>query len=109
MSVTLKHVRSVYKLLKKQERWTRKTFARDDQGVAVDEYSKDACSWCMTGAIRKERAWMATGPITIKVRKMYPRRLKSILSEIAAFNDHGDTTHEDVLKVIESVIKDLRT
>ena len=109
MSVKLKHVRNVYKLLKKQERWTRGTFARNNQGAPVDEYSRDACSWCMTGAIRKSLAWLATGPISIKVRKMYPGRSDPQLGEIAAFNDHGDTTHEDVLKVIESVIKDLRT
>ena len=108
MSVTLDQARNLYKLLKERKRWTRGVFARDKQGVSVDEYSKDACSWCITGAIRKSSAWMATTPISNKVRKMYPGRLNPLQSDIAAFNDHGDTTHEDVLKVIKSVIKDLR-
>ena len=83
--------------------WTQEKFARDADGDAVLAKSPRACAWCAEGALYAvEKNFLAVGEAI------------SLLDDLAKdqeydsacdFNDHPDTTREDVLDLYNKAIK----
>jgi hypothetical protein len=46
-------LRSAADLIEPEGAWTKGAFARCNDGIAIFYTSPDACSWCVSGAIRK--------------------------------------------------------
>ena len=44
-------LRAARKLIEKPENWCKGSFARDPSGTAVDLASRNACAWCVWGAV----------------------------------------------------------
>lgn len=63
---------------------------------------------CLVGAcgeatlpLESEEYSMVLGKLQTAVKQLFPDRTVTCLSTIAGFNDHSDTTFEDVCRVIE--------
>lgn len=93
---------TVKDFLNNPKKWTQGANARNKLGEAVNIDSNDACSWCLSGAI------LACSPphgllretlcvsILRSIKELYPN-----FDSIQGFNDHYNTTFEDVKKVLE--------
>lgn len=105
----LKVFERTYELLASPENWTQENLARDAYGIPIAPESSAACEWCLFGAMA--RSWKDEG-------FQYPYQLSSFLSQeylsprihtgVAAWNDHRNRTHDEVVNLLLSVIKDLR-
>lgn len=97
-------------LLDKPEKWTKGVPARTATGEQSPSFTSDAVCWCALGALT--RCGVYDRKLKIKLgeiaAKLFPERVKdckriSLQQGIyfaAAFNDHPDTTFEDVRKVL---------
>lgn len=103
-------------LLSDPARWTKGQFARDKGGFVTRLTSNDAVCWCVRGAILKtyddhglfflDLFYLSTRLI----ERALPADLVSKSKEdgkdpIVDFNDDPNTTHEDVLKVLDKAIE----
>jgi hypothetical protein len=90
----------VKELLADEKAWTRWAFARDAEGNAVSPESRDACRFCLLGAIRRcyagdhDGMWAAMD----RLRQVIPA---GDAHEISEFNDLPGTTHAAVLAVVQ--------
>lgn len=90
------------------DKWCKGSSARDEDGNPVLTTSRSACMFCIGGAIAKissgiNNKFLIRNKISKSIRKLFPGRGGQMhdVIEIEAFNDHPDTTFEDVQKVIE--------
>jgi hypothetical protein len=98
---------SITKLLAEEEHWTQRAFARTKTGRVIGPYTKGAACWCLEGAVYHVTKDEASAASFIALRgavtELFPERgvpSDGIGISIAAFNDHPDTTHADVLRVL---------
>lgn len=89
-------------LIDTPEKWTQGTVARDANGEMV-EHARDAVCLCAFGACR-----VAIGPYA-DVSPLMEALRRAIPTENAApttvsFNDHPDTTHDDVMALFDRAI-----
>jgi hypothetical protein len=101
------------------DKWTRDVMARDKDGDQVRAKDPTACKFCVEGAAERE-AREVTG-----LTRFAPRRFDLQRSLEGAFcvtakrlglshagqgtapsdyNDHGDNTHADILRVLDTMI-----
>lgn len=115
MTSALKVLVSVRELLSDEKRWTQGQEARDVSGDGVPPTSKDAVCWCLLGALYKSallrqvcgdlapeeatEAWMSAVGLTCKIAS------PDNPDGIGDFNDRFDTTHADVLRVLDVAIE----
>lgn len=98
-------LRAAKELLSDETKWTKEHFAVDANGHGtLEPWSEDSCQWCLWGA-------------TAKVNGGYPfetdEYVDAVVREISGgeftaasqFNDHPDTTHADVLRVLDLAIE----
>ena len=90
------------------DKWCKKKSAADEGGNSVLPSSDLAYSFCIGGAISRmssgyDDECFVRNEIRKSIRKLFPGRGGQMhdVIEIEAFNDHPDTTFEDVMKVIE--------
>jgi hypothetical protein len=93
---------ALFKVRSKIEQgWTRKTFARNFEGMPVSLCSSDACEFCLVGAIFKVTALSKFG------------LLSDVMGAVGAacghgsliiWNDSPNRTKEEVLAVVDKAI-----
>jgi hypothetical protein len=93
----------VRKRLSNPEAWTKHSKAKDRYGAAVGYNSPEACSWCLLGAIQRESADSRQDDHVIYRMRSFiraDRRDRFLVS----INDNPRTTHQDILKWLDTVI-----
>jgi hypothetical protein len=85
-------------LLSSPEKWTKGADARNSNGNIVYTNSDDASCFCLRGAVILCRISLPTARTKLRaaLTKLYPT-----FSDYVDFNDHPDTTFEDVQKVLK--------
>lgn len=86
--------------------WTKNSMARDAAGLPVASDNPDACQWCMYGAV------LSVTRNAAEVRNLTIHAVCAALPEVYAvgggvtqYNDAGDRTHAQVLRVFDMAIK----
>jgi hypothetical protein len=97
-----------YEVLSDSSKWTQRYFAQDTKGRLVDWDDKDACKWCLIGALRKTYPNFGCEPayysICARVMDEIRKHKSSDGNEfhsMAQFNDHIETTYEKVVKILK--------
>lgn len=87
--------------------WKQGAFAADADGVAIAIDSREACQFCPLGALWR----MVAGGFAldseferVKARNWLKAALPGKFSLVESFNDHPDTTQEDVLSLFDRAI-----
>lgn len=87
-------------------KWTKGYYAKTAEDCPIGAYSNNAVCFCLLGGTQKlglvlEEVHKKLVPI---IQKLYPDRddPSGIISTIAYFNDHPDTTFEDIKKVLKA-------
>jgi len=89
-----------YQLLKNPKKWTQGTFAKNKKGEVVNLKDKQAYSFCVLGAIQTCYSnWKEKDDIL----KLLRYHIKGLYFEVAEWNDHEKTTHEQLLKVLKEL------
>ena len=97
--LVLKKVREII-----ENGWTQGSYARNQNGYSVAETSSDACCWCLSGALWK----LDDSHDTSQARQLLEEGCqKNGFNGIATFNDYPQTTKQDVLNLIDSVMETL--
>ena len=94
-------IEKMIETLAQAEAWTKGAFARTAKGRIIGPECKNAKCFCMEGAgLRVDRNGFfdAEHLIEAAVSELFQRR--SPYGSIPYFNDHPDTTHDDVLVVL---------
>jgi hypothetical protein len=91
----------VKELLSDASKWTNGTFARNANDVPTWEHGKDACKWCLLGAI----AFCYPNStyhfrILNKVRDIISRDYNGLIN-IGIFNDDSNRTFEQIRSILE--------
>lgn len=86
------------KLLEKG--WTQRAYARNANGVAVDEGSPNACSFCVTGALNRAYACLETHLLVGRFVKV-----RTGGDWLHLWNDAPGRTQEEVLTMIDEILK----
>jgi TolB-like protein len=86
------------KLLEKG--WTQNAYARNANGVAVDEENPNACSFCVRGALNRAHASLETHLLVGRVVKERTGGLW-----VHLWNDAPGRTREEVLAMIDEILK----
>lgn len=101
-------MKSLSDILTGPDKWTKGRSAADIYDNVVLSSSRSACKFCIGGAINRlgsgyDDECFVRSEIRKSIRKLFPCRGGQMhdVIEIEAFNDHPDTTFEDVMKVIE--------
>lgn len=92
-------------LLSDPNKWIKGGYARNDCGAVCDPMSPHARQFCMIGAVYASTAhqpWMA-GSVHCRLEAAV-MRTKPRFSALATFNDHPNTTHQDVLDIFSIAI-----
>lgn len=86
--------------------WCQGSMALDEHDNPIDPQSKEACRWCLLGAIHAETSdnVMINDINNILVRK-YTEKFKRHYFIITAANDVPTTTHQDILTLLDEEIK----
>ena len=79
--------------------WTQKAYARDAGGKPVDAKDPDACSWCAVGALQVANSEQGR---LVELWRFLDSFIDQPLS--SGFNDHPETTQDDVLNLFEKAI-----
>ena len=112
---TKAHLIQTKKLLAEPSSWTKGTYWRDENGIAIDErYSVagDIASMCLGGAMQIAIGEAESDLLGLDVSSEVIRCVMDSIEEtcgkpmtIAAFNDLESTTHEGVLAVLDRAIE----
>lgn len=102
MTTTIEILTAARELLTDPSHWTKGANARNVRGKeALPNYPSAVC-WCMTGA----PTTLFRAPWTSVALTSAIVLLQTTISDgIIAFNDRPDTTHTDVLRVLDAAIK----
>jgi hypothetical protein len=88
-------------LLLFSENWTKGTMARNAQGITCESKDPYAKKWCLLGAISKESQIQNPSMHSAIAAIQTAAGGMSIIG----FNDLRATTHEDVLRVLQTAIE----
>jgi hypothetical protein len=97
---TLETLKAARQTLTPLEAWTKGDNARDQDGARVDPQDPRATCWCLIGAIAMQGHYSSVASYEIRQTLVKDGRCDSI----AAFNDDPDTTHDDVLGLLDKTI-----
>lgn len=88
----------IRELLADKARWCRGAYARDCTDETVSLLDPRACKWCLAGAV-----YITYGPGSVAVEKVSAELLRRLEPSkgIAVFNDSPETTHADILALLE--------
>lgn len=90
-------------LLTPEKAWTKGAFARDAVGSSVRSVDPAAVCHCLIGGTLKVTGG-AEDYLTTVVRLDRQVQREGRFHNIAQFNDHPDTTHADVLALLDRVL-----
>lgn len=94
-------LRAARALIDTPEKWTQKAYARDPSGFKVESNNPHAVCFCSLGAIKRENQ---DEVVNYFVRSWLRGALPSDFESILRYNDHPDTTHDDVLALFDRAI-----
>jgi len=101
---------SLLNILSSPDAWTKHASARNAEDVIVQLDNPNAVKFCLTGALRhyqrdfdiKTNLWDNIKGIILN---RFPERLDAFAGELESaitdFNDHPDTTFEEVVSVVQ--------
>ena len=100
-------LRDMREVLSSPDNWTQKSYSRDDHGRPLtDVESADATSWCLDGAFMRcyfQKADLdELGHIAAEVSYILNQVTEG--SNYVAFNDSPQTTHADILKLLDDAV-----
>lgn len=100
-------------LIDSPENWTKGCLARNKNDKCVYTFSKEACKWCLTGAIYcvvqfGENFDNNKNKIRNDIKFVLSKNISKEYSTIIKFNDHSKTTHKDVLNLLDKTIEELK-
>lgn len=92
--------------------WTKDTAARDGAGEPIQPTNRVAVSWCAMGAVEKGGVIVHASIETIRethnvLYRTLIRNPEVFWSSVPAFNDHKDTTYEDIALLFKKAIHSL--
>lgn len=89
-------------ILKTEKDWTKGYYARNSEGLKVLPDSGEAVCYCISGAIcASGTGYASTEMVTNAIKALFPERVHPEGHAVPEFNDHPETTFDDVCKVIE--------
>lgn len=94
-------VQSVQDLIASRRSWTVFALARDRHGEEVKPTSKEACSWCTVGAIRRILSNDPLAEIRLQFRLDDAAKLLFGHLTIMHLNDHAG--HDEVMRCFDHV------
>ena len=106
---TLELVKQARKLIDKPEAWVKGADAVNRAGLVVAPQSREACKWCLTGAIEaqgcpevgaRSSAFFALG----RHLDVWPAT-PTWVNDIRIWNDRVSRTHEEVLSMLDAFIE----
>lgn len=89
----------VYELLAKPEVWTKGAYARNKEDMPVGTTAKDACKFCLYGALLK----CYSNDTSKRLDIMNILADKHGISSIVLWNDSEETTHDKVVKLAKDL------
>lgn len=97
----------VSELIDSPEKWTRQTYFRNENGKSC--HKQDAVQYSLSGALHILR-WrlclfyygIIYELLVLEIMHSWPERFNPDLP-IFSFNDHPDTTYDDVMKLCERI------
>jgi hypothetical protein len=89
-----------------QQGWTKHSYARNSEGISVNENDPKACSWCLMGA--KYRALHEKAPSMIVIYSgiidnLFAKTINSYA--LINWNDFHVAKKEDVLEMLDKTIQ----
>ena len=96
-------------LIKDPKNWTKDAEARDENNKAVLTSDPRAVKYCLLGALTKSahdlKIPRERKQARITIEKILVNEKPGYSQDISIFNDHEETTHEDVICVIQTAIQ----
>lgn len=80
--------------------WTKDAFARDAKQQKVAPDSNEAVQWCAFGAMMR-----CGGPVRSSLFESAMEEEGILVTGLGDFNDHPDTTHDDLLRLFDLTIE----
>ena len=94
------------------DNWTKEAYARNENDEMVLPENPKAVKYCLLGAIRKSAEELypteyslITTNAEVEITKVLTKHMHNPTS-VGCFNDHEETTHEDVIYVIQTAIEE---
>jgi len=90
-----------------QGNWCKGSWGKDKEGKSVGADSPNMCKMCLKTACFKAEGIFSVKSFAIRmaIKDLFPSRLPTdyprFIDEITHFNDHKDTTWEDIEQVLE--------
>lgn len=110
-----KTFRDMRTLLDKPEAWTKNSLARDEAGDGVYATYECAVSWCLIGAALKvmgnARCTLLDEVHVFDLMEQHipqvdkTRRDPYQTDKVVLFNNHPDTTHQDIIDLLDKMIE----
>ena len=98
-------------LLKEDGRWCQKAFARDKSGNPCSIINTYATSFCLLGALEKcndtSLGWGLEKLVIEKLHGVMLRKYGGGWGSISNWNDYEGRKQEEVVDLLETVIKDI--
>lgn len=108
-ATVMRNLDNIRALFCAQFRWTKGCSARKSDGSFAIPEAEEASCWCLVGACSKCCDYERENTrllIRAACQSLFRDRCDSeLVSDEAAFNDHPETTFQDVLKVLSEASK----
>lgn len=101
MSDELQILRDLRDLLEPPQNWIKGAYARDEHGFLAGSTHPLATCWCLSGAVTR------VAPSHQVVARIYRLLARRGFVSLPEFNDHPDTTHSDVLELLDEAIAEV--
>lgn len=104
MKTTVEILTGVRELLADPAHWTKGVLARNADDFEVEPRDPRAACWCLAGAVTKVAGDYIVIPILDDVA-MKHGAVESDNCPFVELNDADETTHEEILKVLDEAIE----
>ena len=99
---TVEALIEIRKLIDSPDRWMKHGYCRDVHGNLVDPWTKEAHSFCLSGAMRRV---VRGDPEHRHAIRQHIIAANRGFDNIITFNDSGNTRHEDVMTALDNAIE----
>ena len=87
--------------------WTQGIYARNKEGQPVGVLNKEACQWCLRGALKRASEFDPAQVTSFRSLKIYMRVLQILSNStapqsLASWNDEDSRTKEGVISLLEN-------
>lgn len=93
------------RLISAPQNWTKGVYARDANGKEASATSPSAKSFCIIGAINKV---VERGTVNAAAHNALINAMPGTYPTITQFNDAEETTHADIIAVIDAAIESIQ-